>query len=111
MGSRPHRITTLVEKWRFECPRGSEPGDGHTNWFPIDGVFRCKGCAELRNAGEDVEPETARLRDKKTGRRSIARSTRATASTATPSGPAGRSPSAAATSTSRGLEHDPRPER
>lgn len=67
MGSR-HCITTLVEKWRFECPRGERAGDGHTNWFPIDGVFRCKGCAELRNAGEDVEPETAKLRDKKTGR-------------------------------------------
>ena len=59
-----HKITSHPEKWRYGCPTPRE----HTNWFPINGHFRCHGCAELRAAGEDsIEPEFDELRDKKTG--------------------------------------------
>lgn len=59
-----HIITSTVEKWRYVCPTSRE----HTNWFPINGHFRCKGCADLRSAGaSDVDPEHDHLRDQTTG--------------------------------------------
>lgn len=64
MPSNEHTITRPVEKWRYVCPTPRE----HTNWFPINGHFRCKGCAELRNAGaSEVEPEHDHVRDQRTG--------------------------------------------
>lgn len=61
------RISTIAEKWRLECPNG-DVGEGHTNWFPIDGVFRCQGCAELARHDPERQTEYPSLRDKKTGR-------------------------------------------
>lgn len=53
-------VASQAEKWRFTCPRG------HCNWFPIDGHFRCRACAQQRNAGEhDVDPEVDRLWDQR----------------------------------------------
>ena len=66
MEDRPIRITSIAEKWRLECPNG-EIGEGHTNWFPIDGVFRCEGCVEQRRTDPTVDPQYTHLRDKKTG--------------------------------------------
>jgi len=66
MSEEMHVVTSTHEKWRYECPNG-EPGEGHTNWFPINGVFRCKGCSELRKKNPDIDPEYEELRDKKTG--------------------------------------------
>lgn len=62
-------ITAIHEKWRFECLATERYGaeQGHTNWFPIDGVFRCHGCAELARNDPSIDPEYSRLRDKKTG--------------------------------------------
>lgn len=63
-----HTITRYREKWRFECLISSTVGDSHTNWFPINGHFRCRTCADLRAAGHrDVSPEYNQLRDKTTG--------------------------------------------
>lgn len=62
-----HTITRQREKWRFECLVTDELGDGHTNWFPINGHFRCRGCSDLRANGVAVEPEYDQLRDKVTG--------------------------------------------
>lgn len=55
------RISSTVQKWRYRCP------EGHTNWFPIDGKFRCRSCAKNRNAGADVDPEFEHLHDQETG--------------------------------------------
>lgn len=64
MPQEDHVVTAPHEKWRYCCPTRRE----HTNWFPINGHFRCKGCAELRAAGNaSVEPEFDALRDKQTG--------------------------------------------
>lgn len=65
--NKPIQIETIAQKWRFECPNG-DVGEGHTNWFPIDGVFRCHGCSDLRVHDPTIEPEYEFLRDKKTGR-------------------------------------------
>lgn len=64
----PHRITRQREKWRYECLISDTVGESHTNWFPINGHFRCRSCADLRATGhEGVEPEYHQLRDKSTG--------------------------------------------
>lgn len=60
-------VTSQTEKWRFECRYGEEPGDGHTTWFPINGHFRCRACADLRRTNTAITPEYDRLRDKTTG--------------------------------------------
>lgn len=63
-----HRIESLAAKWRFVCPRSFEqPHDGHTNWHPIDGKFRCRTCADRRG----VDPEYTELIDTKTGERVV----------------------------------------
>lgn len=62
-----YRISSIVEKWRFECLYADCTGDSHTNWFPINGHFRCRTCAEFRNADPGVEAEYDKLRDKRTG--------------------------------------------
>lgn len=63
------RITAAHEKWRFECLATDRYGarEGHTNWFPIDGKFRCIGCSEAARNDPEINPEYERLRDKKTG--------------------------------------------
>lgn len=60
-------IDSKPKKWRFECPRGDEPGEGHDNWYLWDGVFCCETCKSHRNSGEDVQSVYECLRDKKTG--------------------------------------------
>lgn len=56
-----HEIRTLAKKWRYACP------EGHTNWYPINGHFRCRSCAKHAEAGADVDPEFHELHDKQTG--------------------------------------------
>lgn len=60
-------IDSKVKKWRFECPRGEEAGDGHNDWYLWDGVFCCETCRRHRNAGEEIDSVYEHLRDKKTG--------------------------------------------
>ena len=60
-------IASQAEKWRFECRHGEEPGEGHTTWFPINGHFRCRACADLRRTRPEITPEYDYLRDKITG--------------------------------------------
>lgn len=56
-----HTIATQVEKWRFKCPRYR-----HDDWRLWDGVFSCRTCENLRNAGEiDVDPIYDELWDDK----------------------------------------------
>lgn len=59
------RITTVTEKWRFVCPRSAVlDARQHTNWFPLNGVIRCRSCERERNAGAvDVDPDYDRLWD------------------------------------------------
>lgn len=60
-------ITATHEKWRFRCLAPERYGamDGHTNWFPIDGVFRCAQCAEEARTNPEVDPEYDQLFDKR----------------------------------------------
>lgn len=62
-------IDSAVEKWRYRClaPDRYDLPEGHTNWFPIDGVFRCRSCAEQARTDPAVDPEYAHLRDMRTG--------------------------------------------
>lgn len=62
-------IDSAVEKWRYRCLAPDRYGlaEGHTNWFPIDGVFRCRSCAEQARTDPAVDPEYAFLRDTRTG--------------------------------------------
>lgn len=57
-----HTITSQHEKWRFWC----DPDRQHTNWFPIDGKFRCAECAKQRNTNPSVDPEVEQLYDQVT---------------------------------------------
>lgn len=52
-------IRSPHEKWRLVCD------EGHTNWFPIDGHFRCQQCARLRLHDPEVDAEKWTLWDKK----------------------------------------------
>ncbi|MFB6299102.1 MAG: hypothetical protein ABEH65_02460, partial [Halobacteriales archaeon] len=61
--SEQYRISTIPKKWRFVCPKG------HSNWFPIDGVFRCQTCAEQARLDPEIEPEFEQLKDQETGER------------------------------------------
>jgi hypothetical protein len=54
-----HVIQSKASKWRYRCPQE------HTNWYPIDGKFRCRTCASDR----DRDPEYRALVDTKTDER------------------------------------------
>lgn len=60
-----HVIRTRVQKWRFKC---THP-DHHDDWRLWNGVFYCRTCQALRDAGElDVEPVMDQLWDAKEDR-------------------------------------------
>lgn len=61
-----HKIETVTQKWRFVCPRSAEhPSRQHTNWFPLNGIIRCRSCEDERAAGEDVDPDYDELWDQR----------------------------------------------
>jgi hypothetical protein len=64
-----HIITADHQKWRYRClaPDRYDIDEGHSNWFPINGVFRCWSCAEQARTNPEVDPEYALLRDTRTG--------------------------------------------
>ena len=66
----PIVITSDAEKWRLVCRADELHGadEAHTNWFPIDGKFRCWSCAQARQAHPEIDPEYDQLRDRRTGR-------------------------------------------
>lgn len=60
------RISTVAEKWRFVCPRSADTdARTHTNWFPLNGIIRCRSCERERNTGEDIDPDYDRLWDQR----------------------------------------------
>lgn len=62
-------IGSAAEKWRLRCLADERYGlaEGHSNWFPIDGVFRCRSCAEQARTNPQVDPEYEVLKDTRTG--------------------------------------------
>lgn len=63
MAPRIH-ITAIHEKWRFVCPRSRDlPDRNHTNWFPLNGVFRCRSCERSRESHPEIDPDYDRLWD------------------------------------------------
>lgn len=56
-----HVIRSTTDKWRFKCPNFR-----HDDWRLWNGVFACRTCQRLRDAGEvDVDPIFAELWDAK----------------------------------------------
>lgn len=64
-----HIITADHQKWRYRCLADDRYGldEGHSNWFPINGVFRCWSCAQQARTNPEIDPEYAALRDTRTG--------------------------------------------
>jgi hypothetical protein len=58
-------IGSPAEKWRLRCLADEryDLAEGHTTWFPIDGVFRCRSCAEQARTDPDVDPQYDVLKD------------------------------------------------
>jgi len=66
----PITIASQAEKWRLRClanERYPDVDEGHANWFPIDGIFRCKTCAKQARTDPRVDPEYEVLMDTSTG--------------------------------------------
>lgn len=62
-------IGSQAEKWRLRCLADEryDLEEGHSNWFPIDGFFRCRTCAEQARTNPEVDPEYEALKDTRTG--------------------------------------------
>lgn len=62
-------IGSSAEKWRLRCLADERYGleEGHSTWFPIDGVFRCRSCAEQARTDPAIDPEYEVLSDTREG--------------------------------------------